>query len=102
MDQAQSLFGDRSLADSITSRSFRFFPEARRIAETFPSVEATVDAFASAGFKMEALESVPQVSAPSMQAFCERVRVRANSTLDPLGADEFARGMRALAKAAAR
>lgn len=80
---------------------FRFFPRVRKIAQKFPTVEATVDAFASAGFRMEALESVAQMSAPSLRAFCDRVRVRADSTLDALGDDEFARGMEALENAAA-
>jgi ubiquinone/menaquinone biosynthesis C-methylase UbiE len=80
---------------------YRFFPAARKIAETFPTVEATVKAFASAGFRMEALESVAQVLTPSLRAFCDRVRVRADSTLDALSDDEFARGMEALEKAAA-
>jgi ubiquinone/menaquinone biosynthesis C-methylase UbiE len=34
---------------------FRFFPGARRVAETFPTVEATVAAFAAAGFAFQAL-----------------------------------------------
>jgi ubiquinone/menaquinone biosynthesis C-methylase UbiE len=93
----RSSFPDRH--DDILA--FRFFPTARKIAETFPTVEGTVKAFASAGFRMEALESVAQVLAPSLRAFCERVRVRADSTLVALSEDEFARGMEALEKAAA-
>jgi SAM-dependent methyltransferase len=82
---------------------FRFFPGAGKIAEKFPSVEETVDAFTAAGFAMEALESVPQVSAPSLRAFAERVRVgrHADSTLAPLGDAEFARGLARLEKAVA-
>ena len=37
---------------------FRFFPGARRVAETFPTVEATVEAFATAGFACQALRPV--------------------------------------------
>jgi ubiquinone/menaquinone biosynthesis C-methylase UbiE len=81
--------------------AYRFFPATRKMAETFPTVEATVKVFASAGFRMEALESVAQVLTPSLRAFCERVRVRADSTLDALSDEEFARGMEALEKAAA-
>ncbi len=80
---------------------FRFFPAAKEIAAKFPTVEATVKALASAGFQMEALESVAQVSAPNLRALCDRVRVRADSTLDALSDDECARGMDALEKAAA-
>ena len=85
--------------DGITL--FRFFPEAQRFAETCPSVEATVEAFAYAGFEMESLEAVPQVLAPSLTVFCDRVRLRADSGLASLSDDEFARGMRALERAAA-
>jgi SAM-dependent methyltransferase len=62
---------------------FRFFPGAGRIAEGSPTVE------------------VPQVSAPSLRAAVERVRLRADSTLAPLSDDEFAAGLAALERAAA-
>jgi hypothetical protein len=80
---------------------FRFYPGARQIAETLPTVEATVAAFATAGFAIQALQPVPQVSAPSLQAAVERVRLRADSTLKPLPDEEFAEGLAALERAAA-
>ena len=80
---------------------FRYFPGAGRIAETFPTVEATVAAFATAGFAFERLQQVPQVSAPSLRAAVERVRQRADSTLRPLPDEEFAEGLAALERAAA-
>jgi ubiquinone/menaquinone biosynthesis C-methylase UbiE len=80
---------------------FRFFPGAGRIAETFPTIEATVAAFAAAGFAFENLQPVPQVSAPSLHAAVERVRERADSTLKPLPEEEFAEGLAALERAAA-
>ena len=80
---------------------FRFFPGARQIAETFPTVEATVAAFATAGFAVQALQRVPQVSAPSLQAAVERVRLRADTTLKPLPDEEFAQGLATLERAAA-
>jgi len=75
---------------------FRYFPRAREIAQTFPALEATEHEFASAGFKRQALESVAQTSAPSLRAFCDRVRTRADSTLLALTDAEFAGGLRAL------
>ena len=75
---------------------FRFFPGARRLAETFPTIEDIVAAFTSAGFKTEALDPVEQVSAPSLRVFRDRVRIRADSTLEPLSDEEFARGMASL------
>jgi ubiquinone/menaquinone biosynthesis C-methylase UbiE len=80
---------------------FRFFPGARQVAETFPTVEATVEAFAGAGFALESLQPVPQVTAPSLREAAERVRLRADSTLAALPDDEFARGMAALDRGAA-
>jgi SAM-dependent methyltransferase len=80
---------------------FRFFPGAGRIADTFPTVAATVAAFAAAGFELQTLQQVPQTSAPSLRAAVERVRLRADSTLQPLPDDEFARGLAALERAAA-
>jgi len=80
---------------------FRYFPRARQIAETFPTIDATEQAFASAGFRVEALESVAQVSAPGLREFCERVRSRADSTLLALSEAEFAEGLRLLEKDAA-
>jgi ubiquinone/menaquinone biosynthesis C-methylase UbiE len=80
---------------------FWFFPGAQRIAETFPTVEATVAAFATAGFAFQALRPVPQVSAPSLRASVDRVRLRADSTLKLLSDEEFAKGLAALERAAA-
>ena len=86
--------------DGITL--FRFFPGAARVADTFPTVDATAAAFGAAGFAVEALESVPQVSAPSLGEAVERVRLRADSTLELLSDEEFARGLDSLERAAAR
>jgi hypothetical protein len=80
---------------------FRYFPGAGRIAEGFPTVEATVAAFQAAGFGFQALQQVPQVSAPSLRVAVERVRLRADSTLALLSDDEFAAGLAALECAAA-
>jgi ubiquinone/menaquinone biosynthesis C-methylase UbiE len=80
---------------------FRFFPGAGRIAAGFPTVEATVAAFEAAGFAFETLRQVPQVSAPSLRAAVERVRRRADSTLQPLPDHEFAAGLAAMERAAA-
>lgn len=77
-------------------------PGAGRIADTFPAVEATVAAFEAAGFSFQALQQVPQVRAPSLRAALERVRLRADSTLQLLPDEEFAKGLAALERAAAR
>lgn len=81
---------------------FRFFPNALHIFNTFPTTDATIEAFAAAGFAVEAIETIAQVSAPSLRDFRDRVRVRADSTLEPLSDEEFARGMAMLDEAIAR
>jgi ubiquinone/menaquinone biosynthesis C-methylase UbiE len=75
---------------------FRYFPASRAHAETFPTIDATVDAFATAGFRKQALESVAQVSARSLAEFRDRVRTRADTTLQAISDDEFAAGLAAL------
>jgi ubiquinone/menaquinone biosynthesis C-methylase UbiE len=80
---------------------FRCFPGARRVAETFPTVEATVAAFATAGFAFQALRPVAQISAPSLRASVDRVQMRADSTLTLLPNEEFAEGLAAMERAAA-
>ncbi len=79
---------------------FRFFPGARRIADTFPSVATTVAAFAAAGFVEHSLERVEQISAPSLSEACKRVRLRADTTLKALSDAEFAAGLAEVERAA--
>ena len=79
---------------------FRFFPPARRVVDTFPSVDATVAAFAAAGFEQRALESVPQVSAANLTEACERVRLRADTILKGLSDAEVAAGLAEVERAA--
>jgi hypothetical protein len=52
-------------------------------------------------FAFQTLQQVPQVSAPSLRAAVERVRQRADSTLEPLPDEQFAQGLAALERAAA-
>jgi SAM-dependent methyltransferase len=75
---------------------FRYFPRAKEIAGTFPTVDAVVDVFEQHGFEQTSLESVAQVSAPSLRDFRERVKTRADTTLLALTDAEFEEGMRAL------
>jgi ubiquinone/menaquinone biosynthesis C-methylase UbiE len=83
-------------------RLFRYFPEARQVADTFPSVEDTAHAFGSAGLKVRALTRVDQEWAPSLHAYADRIRLRADTTLAPLTDAEFAAGLRRLEKDVAR
>jgi SAM-dependent methyltransferase len=80
---------------------FPYFPSAKRMAETFPTIAAVETAFASSGFHLQALDPVTQVSAPGLRVFCERMRSRADTTLQALSDQEFADGMRRLEEDAA-
>ena len=73
--------------DGITL--FRRFPGASRVADSFPTLDRTIDAFAGAGFRYDGIEAVPQVSAPSLRAFADRVRRRADTTLSLMPEDEY-------------
>ncbi len=79
----------------------RWFPGAERVIATFPSIDETAAAFATAGFQLERVVDVPQTSAPGLRAFAERVRRRADTTLLHISDDEFASGLARLEAAAA-
>lgn len=79
----------------------RWFPGAERVIATFPSIDQTAAAFATAGFAVERVVDVPQTSAPGLRAFAERVRRRADTTLVHISDDEFASGLARLETAAA-
>lgn len=78
---------------------FRFFPEAAAVVETFPSVEQLTHVFAQAGFSLERMEAVPQVTVSSLSEFRERVVLRADTTLRGISDQEFAAGIARLAEA---
>ncbi len=79
----------------------RFFPSARRLAEaTLPTIEATIEAFSVVGYEKETVVGVPEISAPSLRGYYERVRTRADSFLTQITDEEFKSGLAALATAA--
>jgi SAM-dependent methyltransferase len=83
-------FGDR--LERITW--LRYFPAARRLAATrWPSVSATADLFAEEGFEVELLRDVPELVAPDLMSYYNRISVRANSTLTLIGDEDFAAGL---------
>ena len=80
----------------------RFFPAAgASLVEGggLPSVERLSAVFAGAGFRAEALQAVDQVSATSLAAYRDKVRLRADTGLRLLPDDEFAAGLAALDRA---
>jgi SAM-dependent methyltransferase len=74
---------------------FDFFPGARRVAETFPTVEQTERAFAAAGFTLEDLRRVHEARGVDPSTLVDRLRAmrRSDSTLVGLADDEFAAGL---------
>ena len=79
----------------------RWFPETARIANTFPSLEATCRAFASAGFRREALEEVRETQPGSLADFLDQVDTlrQADTTLRSLTEEEFRRGKERIRRA---
>jgi SAM-dependent methyltransferase len=79
-----------------TTRTFpwEFYPEiAQRVTDTFPSVEHVCEAFATAGFRREALEQVPEtlISPAEFLAQLDTFR-RADTNMRGLTEEEFLRG----------
>ncbi len=79
----------------------RFFPESRRVVDTFPSVAQTAAAFEQAGFVVESFTAVPQVTVTSLTQFAARIDRAADTLLRGLTDEEFERGMARLRAAAA-
>jgi hypothetical protein len=72
----------------------RYFPGALRIGgELFPTLGEITAAFRVVGMTPRAHEVVWQTTARSMGELADRVRLRADSTLELLPDDEFAAGM---------
>ena len=81
----------------------RFFPGAAGTLISgggLPTVERVSAAFAGAGFRVEGLQAVEQVSATSLAAYRDKVRLRADTGLRLLPDDQFAAGLAALDRAA--
>ncbi len=77
----------------------RFFPAARRLAdEKGPTVDGTVKSFAVAGFQRQSLTSVAEISAPSLHAYYDKIRTRADTWLTLIPDEDFEGGLNLLAK----
>ncbi|MGC9668762.1 class I SAM-dependent methyltransferase [Planosporangium sp. 12N6] len=79
---------------------FRYFPEAVRVLDTYPSVRDVEVAFATAGFGTIAFEPVPQVTAPSLRAAVAALRRAAHTPLQLITDDEYAAGLARMRRAA--
>ncbi|MBY8875732.1 methyltransferase domain-containing protein [Micromonospora sp. PLK6-60] len=94
----RSVFAGRGGGISL----FRWFPEALRVVESYPSVADICAAFGEAGFAPVALESVPQVTAPSLGAAAVGLRRAAHTPLLLLDDADYDRGVARLRAAADR
>jgi ubiquinone/menaquinone biosynthesis C-methylase UbiE len=71
-----------------------YFPAGKQLAaRRWPTVEATAQAFGSAGLEVEKLVSVPEITASDFRAYYDRIRVRASSTLNLISDDAFEAGL---------
>jgi SAM-dependent methyltransferase len=79
---------------------WEFFPETARTVNTFPSLEQACQAFATAGFRREALEQVPETLI-SLAEFLDRADNfrRADTNMRGLTEEEFLRGKERLRRA---
>lgn len=72
---------------------FRFFPEAAQVVESFPTIAEIVRTFGAAGFALEHVQPVPQVSVPNLAAMRPRAALRADTTLRGISDEAFATGI---------
>lgn len=91
-------FADR--APEITL--FRYFPEAARVLDDFPSFAETVATFGREGWHLERVDRFSQVFSRSLREYLERAQTRADSTLEAISDDAFEAGLARIAADAAR
>ncbi|MBV1852763.1 class I SAM-dependent methyltransferase [Catellatospora tritici] len=78
---------------------FRFFPEAVRVLDTFPTVEEVEAAFATVGMSTIAFEPVPQITGPSLRELTANLRREAHTPLQLITDAEYAAGLARLHRA---
>jgi ubiquinone/menaquinone biosynthesis C-methylase UbiE len=72
---------------------FRFFPEAVRVLDTYPTVEEVSAAFTATGFPSATLEQVQQISASSLAEAAATMSKEAHTPLHLLTDEEYAAGL---------
>jgi ubiquinone/menaquinone biosynthesis C-methylase UbiE len=87
-------------ADTTRTFPWGFFPETARTVGTYPSVEQTCQAFATAGFRRDALEQVPE-TLTSLAGFLAQADTfrQADTNMRNLTEEEFLRGKEQLRRA---
>jgi SAM-dependent methyltransferase len=87
-------------ADPAHTFPWEFFPETARTINTFPSVDRVCQAFATAGFRRDALERVPETLI-GLAEFLDQADTlrRADTNMRALTDEEFLRGKERLRRA---
>ena len=76
---------------------YRYFPSTEKTVSTFPALSDVIGAFEHAGFTLFSTERVEQLLARSLSEMVERIKLRADTTLELLPDDEFEAGVAAMA-----
>lgn len=79
---------------------FRYFPEAVRVLDTYPTVAQVEAAFAGVGFSAVSLEQVLQTTAASLREAAAALRRDAHTPLQLISDEEYEAGVRRLRQAA--
>jgi hypothetical protein len=87
-------------ADATHAFPWEFFPETARTVNTHPSVEQACQAFATAGFRRDALEQVPETLTSPAEFLDQADNFRlADTNMRGLTEEEFLRGKERLRRA---
>lgn len=79
---------------------FRYFPEAIRVLDTYPSVAQVEAAFAGEGFSAVSREQIPQITAASLREAARTLRRAAHTPLQLITDEEYDNGVHRLRQAA--
>jgi ubiquinone/menaquinone biosynthesis C-methylase UbiE len=79
---------------------YRFFPGSQRVVDSMPTKPDVIGAFERAGFATFLSERVNQLLAHSLADMVPRIAMRADTTLELISDEEFAKGLAELEEAA--
>ncbi|MGH7859901.1 MAG: class I SAM-dependent methyltransferase, partial [Candidatus Binatia bacterium] len=89
-------FADRGPIPTL----YRFFPGTERSIESFPTAREIIGVFEATGFTSFSVEKVEYLLAYRLTDMVERIRRRADTTLELLSDEEFEAGLHALEEVA--
>jgi SAM-dependent methyltransferase len=79
---------------------YRFFPTSKSAVDSFPTVPEVIEVLEQAGFSRVSIERVEQLLAYKLADMVDRVRQRADTALEKLSDEDFAKGLAELERAA--